>query len=88
MAQDRDDLDMVTLYQSLGVDAEMEADIIHGLLEANDISSVIVRPGEFPNLGFEVQVSKADLETAKRLIEEAQASGPEAAAEAEAASEE
>ena len=82
------DFDMVTLYSSLGVDAEMEADFIHGVLESNGIPSIVVRGAEYPVLGYEVQAPRSRVAEAERLIAEAQAAGPEAAAEAEAASEE
>src|SRR5262249_28647734 len=81
-------LDMVSLYVSQGVDAEMEADVIHGILESNGVPSIVMRATGVPVFGFEVQVPRAQLEEAKRLIAEAEAAGPEAAAEAEAASEE
>jgi hypothetical protein len=82
------DLDMVPLFSSQGVDAEMEADMIHGMLESHGVPSVLVRAAEFPPLGFALQVPRARLEEAERLIAEAEAAGPEAAAEAEANSEE
>ncbi len=41
-----------------------------------------------PVLEFQVQVPRANLEEARKLIDDAEAAGPEAAAEAEAASEE
>ena len=79
---------MATLYRSQGVDAEMEADVIRGLLDSNGIPSIMVRAMGYPPLGFEVQVPQARMEEAMRLIAEAQAAGPEAASEAERASEE
>lgn len=79
---------MVPVYASQEVDAEMEADMIHGVLESNGVPSMVVRTTGFPILGFEVQVPRARFEEAQRLIAEAEAAGPEAAAEAEAASEE
>jgi hypothetical protein len=81
------ELDMVTLFSSQNVDAQMEVDMIHGILEANGIPSIVVRADQFPPLGFEVQVPRNSVGEAERLIEEARAAGPEAAAEAEAASE-
>jgi hypothetical protein len=80
--------DMATLFSSQGVDAEMEADVIHGILESNGIPSMVVRATGVPVLGFEVQVPQSSFEEARRLVAEAEAAGPEAAAEAEAASEE
>jgi hypothetical protein len=82
------ELDMVPVYASQEVDAEMEADMIHGVLESNGVPSIVVRTTGFPPLGFEVQVPRARFEEAQRLIAEAEAAGPEAAAEAEAAEEE
>ena len=81
-------LDMVSLYVSQGVDAEMEAEVIHGILETNGVPSIVMRATGVPVFGFEVRVPKSQLEEAKRLVAEAEAAGPEAAAEAEAASEE
>ena len=99
MAQDPEDreqdqplsshaLDLVPLYDSLAVDAEMEADVIRGLLDASGIPSVVKSPGPYPNLGFQLLVPRGKVQEAQRLIAEALAAGPEAAAEAEAASEE
>ena len=99
MAQDADErdqdqplsshaLDIVALYDSSTVDAEMEADVIRGLLDTNGIPSVLRRAGPYPSLGFQVLVPRGRLREAQKLVEEAQAAGPEAAAEAEAASEE
>jgi hypothetical protein len=83
------DLDMVPLFSSQTIDAEVEADIIHGILEANGVPSLITGPlGQYPNLGIDIKVPQNRLEEARRLIDEARAAGPEAAAEAEAASEE
>jgi putative signal transducing protein len=82
------EMDMVTLFSSSNFDAEMEATGIHGVLEANGIESIIVGTSSLPVLEFEVQVSKDNLEEARRILAAAQAAGPAAAAEAEAASEE
>jgi hypothetical protein len=81
------DLDMVTLFSSQKHDAEMEANSIHALLEANDIPSVLVGTAQIPSLEFEVQVPRSRLAEAERVIAEAQEAGPEAALEAEEAGE-
>jgi hypothetical protein len=81
------DLDMVTLFSSSNVDSEMEATAIRTMLEANGIPSVVVGASTIPSLEFQVQVPRGRLEEAERVIAEARAAGPEAAAEAEAASE-
>ena len=81
------DMDMATLYVSSAVDAEMEADMIRGIMETNGIPSIVMRGAEFPSFGYGVQVPQARLEEAQRLVAEAQAAGPEAASEAERESE-
>jgi hypothetical protein len=82
------DLDMVTLFSSATIDAEVEADMIQGILEANGIPAVIWRGTGIPPLGVEVQVPRNRLEEARRAVAEQEAAGPEAAEEGEAASEE
>ena len=82
------EMDMVTLFSSSNFDAEMEAMQINGMLESNGIPSMVVGTSTLPVLEFEVQVPKEHLEEARRILAEAQAAGPEGAAEAEAASEE
>ncbi len=82
------DLDMVAIWSSNGSEAEMEAEIIRSLLDANGIPAVIAGATEIPPAGFQVQVPRSAVEEARRVVTEAQAAGPEAAAEAEAASEE
>jgi hypothetical protein len=81
------ELDMVAIYSSQTVDAEIEADVIHGLLEANGVPNLVIGFNQAPAVGFEVRVPLARVDEAQRLLAEAQAAGPEAAAEAEAASE-
>ena len=82
------DLDMVTLFSSMNHDAEMEANAIHGVLEASGIPSILVGTPQIPAFEFQVQVPKARLEEAERALAEAQEAGPEAAVEAEQATEE
>src|SRR2546425_8683162 len=82
------DLDMVPLFTSQSVDAEMEADVIRGILESNGIPSMLRRAAGYPSFGLELQVPRVYVEEAERLIAEQRAAGPEAAAEAEAAGEE
>ena len=82
-----EDLAMVTVFRSGAHDAEMEAENVHTLLQANGIPSLVVGPSVIPSLDFQVLVPKADLEEARKLIQEAEAAGPQAAAEGEAESE-
>jgi hypothetical protein len=80
------ELDMVPVFSSTTVDAEVEADMICGVLANTGIPAVL-SGSTFPNLGISVRVPRARLEQAQRLIAEAQAAGPECAAEGERASE-
>ena len=80
-------LDMVTLWTSNGVSAEIEADMIRGVLESNDIPVMVVGASQYPNLPVEVRVPRGKVKEAEELIEQAQASGPDAASEAEAETE-
>jgi hypothetical protein len=84
---DSEDLDLVTVFDSDKHTSQMEAQFIRGILEAGGVPAVIVGNTALPYLPFEVRVPKARLEEAERLIAEAQASGPQAAEEAERASE-
>ena len=79
---------MVTLFQSSTVDEGIEADMIHGILDSNGIPAILSDTQFAGVLGTEVKVPRGRLKEAQALIAEARAAGPEAAAEAEAASEE
>jgi hypothetical protein len=81
------DLDMVSVFNSNASNAEMEAMAVHGILEANEIPSMVVGDSRLPMLEFQVRVPRARLDEAKRAIEDAESAGPAAAAEAEEASE-
>jgi Putative prokaryotic signal transducing protein len=81
------DLDLVSLYSSHNIEAEMEAEVLRSILEANDIPSVLSSSPLSP-LEFDVKVPRNRLEDARRIIAEQRAAGPQAAAEAEAAGEE
>jgi hypothetical protein len=80
-------LDMVTLWNSTAVNAEMEADMIRGVLESNDIPVMVVGASQYPVLGFEVRVPRGKVKEAEEMIEQAEAAGPDAATEGEAESE-
>jgi hypothetical protein len=79
-------LDMVTMPGGR-VSTESEADMIRGVLDANQVPSLLIRAAQYPNLGFEVQVPRGLVGKAEEALAEALAAGPEAAAEAEAESE-
>jgi hypothetical protein len=87
LTDDSHDLDMVTIYAAETAEAESEANVIRGVLDANGIPSVLVDSRIVPPVGVHVQVPRGLVAEAVRVIEEAQAAGPEAAAEAEAAGE-
>lgn len=73
------DLDLVPLFEGQSTTAEIEALSIEAVLKANGIPCVVRSASEIPTLPFSVLVPRRDLERAKLLLEEARASGPEAA---------
>jgi hypothetical protein len=85
-----DDLEqgMATVFQSSGFNAEVEAELIVGVLESNGVKAVVsgldVLPGAHDVL---VQVPAEDEQRAQTLIAEAQQNGPQAAEDGEKASE-
>ena len=81
-------LNLVTVFESGGGSVEdSEVLMVHQLLEANGIASVLVSDGPLPNLAESVRVTTEDAARARQLIAEALAAGPSGAAEAEAESE-
>jgi hypothetical protein len=78
-----------TIYSSEGAQfaASVEVEAIKSLLEANGITPDVVGDSVLPNFPVEVRVPRQQAEQAKALIEQAQAGGPAAAAEAELLSE-
>ena len=81
------ELDMVPLYTSQTAIADVEAEVIRGILDANGFPAILIRAAGVPSLGYEIQVPRALLEEARQVVEEQRKMGPEGAAEAEAASE-
>ena len=79
--------DPVVVFRSKSHDAEQEALLIHGVLEASGISSTVLGDSRYPIFEFRVEVARAQEEEAKSVIADARAAGPSAAAEAEADSE-
>ncbi len=80
-------LDLVTVFSVNHATAEMEAMMIHGVLESGGIPAVIVGGPEMPNLPVVVRVPRAQVEEARRLIADSEAIGPQGAEEAEASTE-
>ena len=77
----------MTLFSSSNVDGEMEANNIHAILQASGIPSIVVGASVIPSLEFQVQVPRTALDEARKIIDDARAAGPDAAAEAEASTE-
>ena len=78
---------LVPVFSSQNHDAEMEALAVKGIMDANGVPAVLAGPHILPNLEFQVQVPEHLAAEAQRLIDEARAAGPQAALEAEAATE-
>jgi len=81
------ELDMAPLYFSQTIESDIEAEVIRGVLETNGITAT-VSGSPVPSLGYQISVPRNRLDEALRVLAEQEAAGPEAAAEAEAASEE
>jgi len=83
------DLDLESIYHAEGsIVAEVETTAIIGLLEANGIATVTTGESILPHMPFDIKVTRDQAERARRLIDEAQRSGPRAADEAERLTEE
>lgn len=81
------DLDLETIFTADGPMAEMQAVSVKSILEANEISAVIVGAASMPNLPFEVRVAKDLVGKAQQVITDAEAAGPAAAEQGERESE-
>ena len=79
-------LDMVTLRGG-NVSTESEADVIRGVLDANEIPSVLIRAAQYPNLGYRIQVPRGMVVEAEEAVRDALAAGPAAAEAAESQTE-
>jgi len=80
---DSSNLDLETVF----VSSEMQAMSIKNLLESNEIVAVLVGDSVLPNFPFEVRVAREQASRARKLIEDVENAGPEAAEEREAESE-
>lgn len=81
------DESMVPVFSSSNHDGEMEAMAVKGVLDSNNIPSIIVGPQVLPSLEFQVQVPAEKLEAARMAIRDARQGGRRAADEAEALTE-
>ena len=90
-AEDVDDspeLDLETIYHAeSSVTGEIEAMSVKNLLDSNGIAAILVGDSVLPNFPFEVRVARDQVERARILLADAEATGPAAAEEAERASE-
>jgi hypothetical protein len=78
------DLDLETVASAA---SELEATSIKNLLDSSGIAAVLVGDSVLPNFAFEVRVAHDQADRARNLIADAEKTGPEAAEEAERASE-
>jgi len=90
--RDQDQLLTSTLWtcatvDSSNIDAEVEADMIRGVLDSNGIPTLLMGELAISQPRLPVLVPRGKVMEARRLIEEAQAAGPAAAAAGELASE-
>ena len=75
-------LDAELIYEGQGPNAELEALNIRNVLESSGITVFGSEVSPIPSLPVELRVPKDQVEAAKQLLAEAEASGP-AAADAE-----
>ena len=80
---DSSDLDLETVF----VAPEMEAMSFKNLMESNGIAAVLVCDSVLPTFPFEVKVAREQAVRARKLLEDVENVGPEAAEELEAESE-
>jgi len=72
-------LDAELIYEGQGPNAELEALGIRNVLEANGVNVFGSEVSPIPSLPVELRVPKDQVERAKAVLAEAEASGPEAA---------
>lgn len=77
------DLDLVTVFRSVGTGMESESMSVKAMLDSNGIYCMVISDPRWPNLPAEVRVPRDREAEAKRLIESALAAGPAGADEAE-----
>lgn len=82
---DSPELDLETVFhvEGSGGLAEMQAMNVKNLLESNGIAAVLVGDSVLPNLPFEIRVAREQADLARRLIADAEESGPIGADEVE-----
>ncbi len=78
------ELNLETIAVFQGLDAEMQAAAVEGLLEQSGISVVVEGSSSFPSLPYEIKVAHNLAGSAREILAQAEADGP-AAADAQAA---
>jgi hypothetical protein len=75
---DSSNLDLETVFhvEGSGGLAEMQAMNVKNLLESNGLAAVLVGDSVLPNLPFEIRVARQQADLARRLIADAEESGP------------
>lgn len=73
------DLDWETIAVFHGTDAEMQAAAVTTLLESAGIDVTVIEAAGFPSLPFRIRVAKKMAAEAKKLLAEAESTGPQAA---------
>jgi predicted xylose isomerase-like sugar epimerase len=71
-------LDAVTVFGAEGAVGEMQAEEMRSLLESAGIDAMVVGSSALPSLPFEVRVAAERADEARRIIEEAGATGAQA----------
>jgi hypothetical protein len=69
-------LETVFHVEGSGSLAEMQAMNVKNLLESNGLSAVLVGDSVLPNFPFEIRVAREQADLARRLIADAEESGP------------
>jgi hypothetical protein len=72
------ELNLETVFHAEGSGslAEMQAMNVKNLLESNGLSAVLVGDSVLPNFPFEIRVAREQADLARRLIADAEESGP------------
>ncbi|MBK5291533.1 MAG: hypothetical protein JJE04_07665 [Acidobacteriia bacterium] len=70
-------LNLVTVFEGVGLTGELEALSLRGVLDANNVASVLEGSSTMPNLPFLVKVARMQEAEALQMIAEARAAGVE-----------
>lgn len=76
------ELDLETVFEAMGTEAEMEAIGIMSMLEGSGIPAVLIGSSSLPTLPFQIKVPRDHVEEARRTIQDGVAAGSSGAEEA------